>query len=430
MGRRGAGSLVLAIGLVSCGPILGVQDIHVDADDGGIVGDVDASGGPEGAPPGSSAACAVPGDCPAIATTPADCAEVQCVGGVCQYRAKDRDQDGHRAARCDAPGVAIERGDDCADDDDALYPGHPRPCGATSDGTPIVFPNGVAVGACKLGEQSCAAGDAVGPCLGAVGPSPEQCTGTIDEDCDGNAFNGCACSPGDTKPCGSSATGVCKLGTTTCSNNMYGACVGNVEPKARDCTSGLDNDCNGTPDNAEVACQCPGGNPPGGSRACNTHPQDGVGICHAGSQTCIASGSTSSWGGCSGDQGPLGEQCDGNDYDCNGVAGVNDPAPAPPAGTLNCTHVFRCPAAGRGALYYRTGIGFTNYAGSNTLWTAYAPQGDFSAGTYPPGEYRIAHDATGTKLGPVSVGTACCASGCATSYVYFDGNGQFYTPAP
>ena len=42
------------------------------------------------------------------------------------------------------------------------------------------------------------------------------------------------------------------------------------------------------------------------------------------------------------DVGPTGEQCDGNDYDCNGVAGVDDPAPPAPADTLNCAKVFRC----------------------------------------------------------------------------------------
>ena len=110
--------------------------------------------------------------------------------------------------------------------------------------------------------------------------------------------------------------------------------------------------------------------------------------------------------------------------DCNGTPGVDepaDPAPQPPLSqlaTMNCTHVYRCGAAGRGALYYRNGVGWTNFAGSNTVWTGYAPQGSFSGGTYPPGTYRISHGGSGTKMG-------------AAEHTYFTGlsygNGQFYT---
>jgi hypothetical protein len=90
--------------------------------------------------------------------------------------------------------------------------------------------------------------------------------------------------------------------------------------KSRDCTSSLDNDCNGTPDKQETTyCACPVGQ----SRACQEHPgYDGVGLCKAGSQTCAASGdkTTSSWGECSGAVGPSTRNCTSSaDNDCNGT---------------------------------------------------------------------------------------------------------------
>jgi hypothetical protein len=92
------------------------------------------------------------------------------------------------------------------------------------------------------------------------------------------------------------------------------------QPKARDCTSSLDNDCNGTPDNQETTyCTCIVGN----SQACQEHPgYDGKGICKAGSQGCAASSdkTTSSWGACSGSIGPGTRNCTSSvDNDCNGT---------------------------------------------------------------------------------------------------------------
>ena len=92
------------------------------------------------------------------------------------------------------------------------------------------------------------------------------------------------------------------------------------QPKSRDCTSSLDNDCNGTPDNQESTyCTCPVSQ----SRACQEHAgYDGVGICKAGSQICAASSdkTTSSWGTCSGSVGPGTRNCTSTvDNDCNGT---------------------------------------------------------------------------------------------------------------
>jgi hypothetical protein len=90
----------------------------------------------------------------------------------------------------------------------------------------------------------------------------------------------------------------------------------------RDCTSDLDNDCNGQPDNAlDDVCVCV----PESAEPCEEHPGlDGRGQCQAGTRTCIlGEGSLSSnWGPCEGSVGP-GEQdsCSvaGDDTDCDGV---------------------------------------------------------------------------------------------------------------
>jgi len=115
--------------------------------------------------------------------------------------------------------------------------------------------------------------------------------------------------------------------------------------KSRDCTSSLDNDCNGTPDNQETAyCACTVTQ----TRTCQEHPgYDGVGICKAGSQTCVAStdNTTSSWGACTGAVGPGTEVCDvaGLDENCNGQSNegckcVGSTATCECGGTTTCTN--------------------------------------------------------------------------------------------
>jgi hypothetical protein len=75
----------------------------------------------------------------------------------------------------------------------------------------------------------------------------EICTDQRDHDCDGDAYNGCDCKPGETKACGSKV-GECKEGTVTCNQNAsWGPCVGEIPPQAEKgfgC-DGKDNDCNG-----------------------------------------------------------------------------------------------------------------------------------------------------------------------------------------
>ena len=86
---------------------------------------------------------------------------------------------------------------------------------------------------------------------------------------------------------------------------------------SRDCTSSMDNDCNGTADNQEAPCKtCIVGN----SQACSTA---GLGICKAGTQTCqlAADHQSVGFGACAQNVAMGSRDCtSSNDNDCNGQA--------------------------------------------------------------------------------------------------------------
>jgi hypothetical protein len=83
----------------------------------------------------------------------------------------------------------------------------------------------------------------------ACGPSGGN-GGTIDAGDDDQP----ACTPGDTQGCytgadGTAGTGPCTSGTQTCSDGgQWGACLGEVVPTGEICANGIDENCNGTPD--------------------------------------------------------------------------------------------------------------------------------------------------------------------------------------
>ncbi len=112
---------------------------------------------------------------------------------------------------------------------------------------------GIDDGACERGSQTCIGG-AWGGCEGGTEPSPETCN-EVDDDCDGVVDEGCVCTEGDTRPCGTDV-GECAMGEQTCAGGVWtGGCEGAVWPDIEVC-DGLDNDCNGIADNDAV---CPAG---------------------------------------------------------------------------------------------------------------------------------------------------------------------------
>jgi hypothetical protein len=154
---------------------------------------------------------------------------------------------------------------------------------------------GSSIGECRTGTQTCVGGN-WGECAGEVKPSAETCDG-LDNNCDGSIDEGCQCQTGTSRPCGY-ALGICRQGTQSCSDGVWGACNGAVWPETEICDA-LDNDCDGFVDD-------------GISRPCGTD----TGECLSGIQQC-ASGS---WGECTGSVGPIAESCDGKDNDCDGMA--------------------------------------------------------------------------------------------------------------
>lgn len=228
--------------------------------------------------------CETPGDCPFLETTPAGCAVAVCTNKVCSYQPIDRDGDGHPMAACrnNKTGQNLS-GDDCDDSAPLIFPG--AICSKTSSGADITFPKGVALGACRYGQWTCTSS---GPsCQGAVGPAPsENCSLKNDADCDGVSDNGCDCTYPSSSPCGNAQNlpSPCRQGTRQClPEGKWGACSGNVEPKARDCGSTVDNNCNSTPDSSEPACKC-GSTAQGASVACTVPNTSGP--CASGSQLC------------------------------------------------------------------------------------------------------------------------------------------------
>jgi len=165
------------------------------------------------------------------------------------------------------------------------------------------------------------------------------------------------------------------------------------QPKARDCTSSLDNDCNGTPDNQETAyCACPVSQ----VRACQAHPgYDGVGICKAGSQTCAASSdkTTSSWGACSGSVGPGTRNCTSSvDNDCNGTPDSQETTycQCTAGNTQSCLPANMCTAGNH-----------TCAASSDNTTTGWGPCTGY---TGPTSQYRDADgDGYGNPAAPAQV---------------------------
>jgi hypothetical protein len=120
------------------------------------------------------------------------------------------------------------------------------------------------VGACADGAQQCVMGTEFatwGPCTGAVEPAVEDCANGVDDSCDGVSDCGdpmCAtdaacmadCTDGMTRSCytgpaGTLGVGACHAGSVMCVGGHWDTtCVGQVTPRAEDCTTPSDLNCN------------------------------------------------------------------------------------------------------------------------------------------------------------------------------------------
>lgn len=231
-------------------------------------------------------------------------------------------------------------------------------------------------GACRRVLPACAGGlpqDCPAPV-----PSVEVCGNGLDDDCDGSADEGCACTV-DSRSCyvGLAATlgvGPCRAGVQRCEGGVWGACVGQVLPTGEAC-NGVDDDCNHAVDEGlgreacgtgacrattarcvagrarrcepvapkaeacngrddscdgvvDEGCRCRAGQ----EQACFSGDWSlvGVGSCRAGRRTCLADGSGP--GPCVGELLATAELCrNGLDDDCNGLVDDGCPAPVPAA---------------------------------------------------------------------------------------------------
>ncbi|MCP4676810.1 MAG: VWA domain-containing protein, partial [Deltaproteobacteria bacterium] len=180
-------------------------------------------------------------------------------------------------------------------------------------------------GTCVLGQSIC---DAVlgsgtehwGDCDFDQGPVVESCN-ELDDDCDGETDEGVV---GD--PCGACHDGTeyciggkmqcCMDGTYTDADG--GMCDDPTVPVPEEC-DGVDNDCDDVTDEYLV-------------QECGDQPEFwDIGICHNGNQNCDYQPDAGfvGWHDCDNEQGPLVEECDCLDNDCDGMTDEQDDAGTP-----------------------------------------------------------------------------------------------------
>jgi hypothetical protein len=129
------------------------------------------------------------------------------------------------------------------------------------------------------------------------------------------------CEPGTKATCGTvfGSKGQCGLRVVTCTaDGEWPSAANACDAGRRDCSSPLDNDCDGLPDEVlDDVCRCT----PGALEVCNEHPGlDGIGRCTAGERICeqASDRASSTWSRCLGYADPHPETCNNaRDDDCN-----------------------------------------------------------------------------------------------------------------
>jgi len=184
-------------------------------------------------------------------------------------------------------------------------------------------------------ERACIASGgtvATSTCCLATSDFPDTCS-----------VGACGCAPQN-----SHEVKICNCGPDRCFNGT--TCVDECTPTTEICDNGVDDDCDGDIDCADIDCagddaciapECTNGD----IRSCYTGSPStrNVGLCQDGTQTCV----TGSWGSCIGDTTPVAEICDGEDNDCDGSTDEGNPGGGDgcdtgesgicAAGTLQCT---------------------------------------------------------------------------------------------
>jgi hypothetical protein len=175
-----------------------------------------------------------------------------------------------------------------------------------------------AMGICLMGTSVCVVG-AWGPCKGAIEPRPESCDAEgLDENCDGIPNDGCACTPGNEQACGVTK-GICREGFQVCGDQgtWDTQCLDQVTAEMERCdATEADEDCDGSVDEN---CDCIDGE----SENC---PGNSSGECRPGTRACSAG----RWSPCSGrvEPKPRETACDGKDEDCDGTPDNDAPCPS------------------------------------------------------------------------------------------------------
>ena len=143
------------------------------------------------------------------------------------------------------------------------------------------------LGVCSAGNTQCQGGAL--RCTQNVQSSTEVCDG-LDNDCDGATDEG---NPGGGIACGTGLAGICAAGTTQCQSGAIN-CIQNVQSSAEIPGNGLDDDCDGSTDEAGVlgiqfSCtensDCNDGNPCTNDVCINEiceHSKNDQGVCNDG----------------------------------------------------------------------------------------------------------------------------------------------------
>lgn len=142
----------------------------------------------------------------------------------------------------------------------SCVPGQQTQCSENELGQPLLFPFRRPRGRCQYGKQDCQADGRWGPCVGAVGPLPQDNCSVQGDDsnCNGAANDGCACveQADQVRECGKSV-GACEKGTQRCIDGRWGACEGEKVAAAERCDGqGIDEDCDGSADEEDADCEC------------------------------------------------------------------------------------------------------------------------------------------------------------------------------